>query len=79
MVKCVWAASAVGVLFTSQEALRQSINALCAQLDMYNLEVWSILREWDTCAASVEELEEVLAAEMGKEKAQYDVKRSVAR
>ena len=47
--------------------------------------MWSILQEWDTCAASVKELEEVLVAEestdeeveMGKEKARYDVKRVV--
>ena len=52
---------------------------------MYNLEIWSILREQDTCAASVKELEEVLAAEestdeeveMRKEKARYDAKRAV--
>ena len=42
---------------------------------MYDLKVWSILREWETCTASVEELVEVLVAEelsdeeveMGKE------------
>ena len=46
-----------------------------------------ILHEQDTCAALVKELEEVLAAEeltdkeveMGKEKVQYDEKRSAAR
>ena len=54
-----------------------------AHLDMYDLELWSILRERDTCAASVKELEEVLAAEestdeeaeLGKEKARYDARR----
>ena len=52
---------------------------------MYNLEVWSILWEQDTCAASVKDLEEVLAVEelmdkeveMRKEKAQYDAKRAL--
>ena len=50
---------------------------------MYNLEVWSILREWETCVASVKELEEVLAAEeltdkeveLWKEKARYNARR----
>ena len=58
---------------------------LHARLDTYDLEVWLILREWDTCMASVKELEEVLAAEestdkeaeMRKEKAHYDAKRIV--
>ena len=57
-----------------------------ARLDTYNLEMWSILRERDTCATSVKELEEALAAEestdeeveMGKEKARYDAKRAVS-
>ena len=57
-----------------------------ARLDMYDLEMWSILRERETCALSVKELEEALAAEestdkeaeMGKEKARYDVKRAVS-
>ena len=57
-----------------------------ARLDTYDLELWSILREQDTCATSVKELEEVLAAEestdkeaeMGKEKAWYDAKRAVS-
>ena len=50
---------------------------------MYDLEVWSILHEWDTCTASVKELEEVLAveestddeAELRKEKERYDARR----
>ena len=54
-----------------------------ARLDMYDLEMWSILRERETCAASVKELEEVLAAEestdeeaeMRDEKSRYDAKR----
>ena len=58
---------------------------LRARLDTYDLEVWSILRERETCAASVKELEEVLAAEestddeveMMKEKEHYDAKRVV--
>ena len=83
ILKWVRAASAVSTLCMSQEALRQSIDVLHACLDTYDLEVWLILHEWDTCTASVKELEEVLAAEdsmdnkaeMGKEKAQYDVKR----
>ena len=52
---------------------------------MYDLEIWSILREQETCAASVKELEEVLAAEestdeeaeMREEKVHYDAKRVV--
>ena len=51
---------------------------------MYNLEVWSILHEQDTCTALVKELEEVLEAgestneeaKMRQEKEQYNVKRS---
>ena len=78
VLKRVQAASAVGVLCTSWEALRQSI-------DTYDLEIWSILCERDMCAASVKELEEVLAVEestdeeveMRKEKAQYNAKRAV--
>ena len=85
ILKWVQAASAIGTLCTSQEALRWSIDALCACLDTYDLEVWSILRKWDTCAASVKEMEEVLVAEkstdeeaeMRKEKARYDTKRVV--
>ena len=58
---------------------------LCACLDTYDLEIWLILREQDTCAASVKELEEVLVveestddkAEMRKEKEHYDAKRVV--
>ena len=56
-----------------------------AHLDMYDLEMWSIIRERETCAASVKELEEVLAAEestdeeaeMRDEKLRYDAKRVV--
>ena len=56
-----------------------------AHLDTYNLEMWSILREQETCTASVKELEEVLAAEestdeeaeMRDEKSRYDAKRVV--
>ena len=73
----------VSALCTSREALQQGIDALRARLDTYDLELWSILRERDTCTASVKELEEVLAAEestdeeveLGKEKARYDVRR----
>ena len=58
---------------------------LCAQLDTYDLEILSILREREMCAASVKELEEVLAAEestdeeaeMREEKVRYDAKRVV--
>ena len=58
---------------------------LRACLDMYDLEIWLILREWDTCMASVKELEEVLVAEestdeeveMRKEKTRYNAKRAV--
>ena len=70
----------------SWEALQHSIDTSCAWLDMYNLEVWSILCEQETCAASVKELEEVLAAEesmdkeaeLRQEKVWYDEKRSAA-
>ena len=83
VIKRIRAASAVGVLCTSWEALRCSIDALRARLDTYDLEVWLILQERDTCMTSVKELEEVLAveestdeeAEMGKEKARYNAKR----
>ena len=85
VLKRVRAASAVGALCTSWEAFRRSIDVLRARLDTYDLEIWSILCERDTCAALVKELEEVLAAEestdeeveMRKEKARYDVKRAV--
>ena len=58
---------------------------LRAWLDMYDLEVWSILHEWEMCVVSVKELEEVLAveestdeeAEMREEKVHYDAKRVV--
>ena len=83
VLKRVWAASTVGVLCTSREALQQSIDALRAQLDTYDLEVWSILCERETCTASVKELEEVLVAaestdeeaELWKEKVRYDARR----
>ena len=83
VLKWVWAASAVSALCTSREALRRSINTLCARLDTYDLEVWSILHERKTCAASVKELEEVLVAaelmdeevELWKEKVRYDARR----
>ena len=85
VLKRVWAASAVGALCTSREAFRRSINALRARLDTYNLEVWYIPRERETCTASVKELEEVLVAEestdeeaeMREEKVHYDVERVV--
>ena len=84
-MKRIRAASAVSVLCTLQEALQRSIDALRARLDTYDLKVWSILREQDTCTLSVKELEEVLVAEesmdeeveMRKEKARYDAKRVV--
>ena len=38
-------------------------DALCAHLNTYDVEVWSILHEWDTCMALVKVLEEVLAVE----------------
>ena len=83
VVKCVWAASAVGALCTSHKALRWSIDALRAQLDMYDLEVWSIPRERETCMVLVKELEEMLAVEestdeeveMREEKERYDARR----
>ena len=85
VLKWVWAASTIGMLCTSREALQQSIDALRACPNTYNLEVWSILRERDTCAVSVKELEEVLAAEestdeeaeLRDEKSRYDAKRVV--
>ena len=51
VVKCVWAASAVGALCTLCEALHWSIDTLCAWLDTYDLEVWLILHKQETCAA----------------------------
>ena len=85
VLKWVRAASTIGALCTSREAFRRSIDTLRARLDMYDLEVLSILREWETCAALVKELEEVLVAEestdeeaeMGEEKVRYDAKRVV--
>ena len=85
VLKRVRAASAVDVLCTSREAFQRSIDVLRARLDTYDLEIWSILCEWEMCTASVKELEEVLAAEestdeeaeMRKEKARYDAKRAV--
>ena len=84
IIKQVWAASAVGALCMSGEALQHGIDSLHAWLNMYNLEVWSILHEWETCTASVKELEEVLEAEelmdeeaeLRQEKVWYNVKRS---
>ena len=81
--KWVQAASTIGTLCTSWEALWQSIDVLHAHLNTYNIEVWLILHEQDTCAVSVKELEEVLVveestddeAEMRKEKERYDAKR----
>ena len=83
VLKWVRAASAVGALCMSWEALQRSIDTLCARLDTYDLEVWSILREQEMCMALVKELEEVLAAEeltdeeaeLWKEKARYNVRR----
>ena len=85
VVKHIWAASAVSALCTLREALWRSIDMLHARLDTYDLEVWLILHERDTCAASVKELEDVLAAEesmddeveMRKEKERYDARRGV--
>ena len=85
VLKWVRAASAVGALCTSREAFQRSIDALRARLDMYDLKVWSILREREMCAALVKELEEVLVAEestdeeaeMREEKVRYDAKRVV--
>ena len=83
VLKWVQAASTVSTLCMSREALRRSIDTLRARLDMYDIEVWSILHERDMCAVSVKELEEVLAAEestddeveIRKEKERYDAKR----
>ena len=68
VVKCIRAASAVGALCMLQEALWRSIDALRACLNTYDLKVWSILCKWDTCAASVKELEKVLVAEESMDK-----------
>ena len=51
---------------------------------MYDMEVWSILHEWDTCAVLVKELEEALVvveltdeeAELVQEKVCYHANRS---
>ena len=85
VLKWVWAASTVSTLCTSREALRRSIDVLCACLNTYDLEVWSILCERDTCVVSVKELEDVLVVEestddeveMRKEKEWYDARRGV--
>ena len=84
VAKRIRAASAIGALCTSREALRRGIDTLRARLDTYDLEMWSILHERETCVASVKELEEVLAAEstdeeaeMRDEKSHYDAKRAV--
>ena len=61
------------------------VPTLTHTLDTYDLEVWSILHEQDTCAVAIKELEEVLAAEesmddeveMMKEKERYNAKRVV--
>ena len=82
IVKHVQAASAVGTLCTSQEALHCSINALCSHLETYDMEVWSIVCEQDMCVALMKELEEALTveelmdkvAEMVQEKVHYDAK-----
>ena len=84
VLKRVRAASTVGALCMSREAFRRSINALRARLDTYDLEIWSILRERETCVASVKELEVLAAeestdeeAEMREEKVRYNAKRVV--
>ena len=86
IVKCIQAASAVRALCTSQEALNHSIDAPWSHLEMYHMEVWSILCEWDMCVALVKELEKALVveeltdeeAEIMQEKALYEAKRAVA-
>ena len=72
-------------LCTSHEGLHWSINALHAHLNTYDVEVWSILCEQDTCAASVQQLEEALMeeesmdeeAELAQEKVHYNTKRGM--
>ena len=46
-----------------RDGLRHSIDALRCRLESYDMELWSILCEQETCKASVRELEEALAAE----------------
>ena len=65
--------------------MHHSIDALHSHLKTYDMEVWSILNEWDTCIVFLKELEEALAEElltnedegMAQEKAQYEAKRGV--
>ena len=86
MIKHIWAASAIGALCTSREGLHHSIDTLRSHLETYDLEMWSIICERDTCAVLVKELEEVLAEEMSTdkdeemawEKGQYEAKRAMA-
>ena len=86
MIKQVQAVSAAGELCMLHKGLCQSINALCARLDTYNAEVWSILHEWEICVASVKGFEEALVEEeetdeemkLRQEKAWYNAKRAVA-
>lgn len=72
-------------LCTSHEGLHRSINTLHAHLNTYDVEVWLILCEQDTCAASVQQLEEALTeeeamdeeAELAQEKVPYNTKRGM--
>ena len=49
--------------FRTREGLRRSIETLGWRLEAYDNELWSILRERDTCEKAKVELEEALAAE----------------
>ena len=55
--------SAAGELFHTREGLHRGIDALRCCLESYDAEMWSIIRERETCKASVKELEEALEAE----------------
>ena len=53
----------MGELFHMREGLHHRINTLHCRLESYDAEMWSTIREWETCEASVKELEEALEAE----------------
>ena len=50
-------------MFHTRDGLRRGIDSLRCRLESYDMELSSIIRERETCEASVKELEEALAAE----------------
>ena len=73
----------MGELFHTREGLHHSIDALHCWLKSCNAKLWSIIRERETCEASVRELEAALAVEAStdeeeelvQERARDEVKR----